>query len=259
MTHNIIKFMLQNSEHLEFSQFICSNGQNSPTIVFLHGLGSDMYSNKALFLKDWCEKNNQNYLCFNYRGHGNSSGEMASLFIKDWINDAIEIIQEQVKGDVLLVGSSLGGWIMLHVALALKEKTIGIIGIAPAPDFTRLLILDHLTEEKAHILETEGYIEIGNEYADNDYYFTRSFLESAENDLLLNDVINIDCPVTLLHGMADRDVPFQISLKLAEMLSSNEVSLKIEKKADHSFSSPENLELLEISVKKMLDKVSCKQ
>lgn len=212
-----------------------------PTIVFLPGYMSDMAGGKATAVLADCAVRGQACLLLDYAGCGLSEGRFADQTLTDWRDDVVDLIGALVPGPVVLVGSSLGGWLMLLVALALEpERVAGLIGIAPAPDFTEWGFSD---TEKA-IIQTEGQLAEETPYSEQPYVTTRGFWESGQANRLLGDPIRIACPVHLLHGQRDDDVPWEISLKLAAALTSDDVRVTLIKDGDHRLSRDADIALL---------------
>ncbi len=213
---------------------------DAPTIVFLPGYMSDMEGGKATALDAWAAERGFAMLRFDYGGCGVSEGDFRTQSLTDWRDDALRMIDTLVQGPVLLVGSSMGGWLMLLVALAWPEKIAGIVGIAAAPDFTRWGFDD---AHKA-IIQTEGALEEPSAYSDAPYVTTKIFWESGEANLLLNSEIALDCPMRLLHGQRDADVPWEISMKIAKAVRSSDVQTLLVKDGDHRLSRDQDIDLL---------------
>src|SRR5205085_10939514 len=173
----------------------------SPGIVFLGGYRSDMTGTKALFLEDYCSQRGRAYLRFDYFGHGASSGDFAQGTIGRWREDAIAVIDSLTEGPQILVGSSMGGWIMLLAALARPERIAALIGIAAAPDFTAELLPNRLTPEQRRELDEKGAVTVPSDYDAAGYLYTSALIEDGAKHLLLGAPIPIDMPVRLLHGL----------------------------------------------------------
>jgi pimeloyl-ACP methyl ester carboxylesterase len=212
-----------------------------PGIVFLGGFRSDMTGTKALFLEDYCRRQGRAYVRFDYFAHGESSGDFADGTISRWRDDAVAVIDSLTEGPQILVGSSMGGWIMVLAALARKERVAALVGIAAAPDFTSDLLPQRLSEAQRRILHDEGRIVLPSSYDPAGYLYTRALVEDGDRNLVLRGDIALSCPARLLHGMADESVPWQQSLKLAERLSSADVTLTLVKDGDHRLSRDEDL------------------
>lgn len=226
----------------------------TPGIVFLSGFNSNMNGDKALFLRDYCREAGRQFTRFDYLGHGASSGRFEEGSIGRWLGDAAAILDEVACGPQLLVGSSMGGWIMLHLALMRRERLVGLVGIAPAPDFTRALQEGGLSPEQRLQLELSGFCSIDNCYDDGEpYRISRHLLEQGREYCLLDrETIDIDLPVRILHGQRDPDVPWQQSLTLADKLVSEDVEIQLVKDGDHRLSRAQDLARLEACIERLL-------
>jgi pimeloyl-ACP methyl ester carboxylesterase len=223
--------------------------------MFLCGFRSDMTGTKASFLDSRCAARGLGFLRFDYSGHGRSSGDFTDGTIGRWTEEAVAVIDRAGDGPWVLVGSSMGGWIMLLAALARPERVAGLIGIAPAPDFTERLIWNALSEAQRGEMMTRGRLEMPSQYADTPTILTRHLIEEGRDHLLLPASIGLRCPVRLLHGMADPDVPHALSLELADCLVGDDVRVTLIKDGDHRLSRPEDLALLAQAVDELtLDK-----
>ncbi len=224
----------------------------SPGIVFLGGFASDMTGTKAVAIETLCRQTGQAFWRFDYSGHGASSGSFAEGTISSWTADALSIIDEVTEGPLVLIGSSMGGWIMLQAALARPERIGGLIGLASAPDFTERLILDELDDQGRAALEENGQIALPSDYGEP-YIITKALIEDGRDNLLLRDSIPITCPVRLLHGMLDSEVPPETSLKLAACLETADVTVSFIKHADHRLSDLASLSRIFLTVAEMLN------
>jgi len=221
----------------------------SPTLVFLPGYMSDMAGGKASALDAWAGETGRAMLRFDYGGCGASEGAFAEQDLTAWRDDVIAFLDRVVEGPAVLVGSSMGGWLMLLAALARPERVAGLVGIAAAPDFTSWGFTE---EEKARIL-ADGRLEQPSPYVEQSMITTRAFWESGEALKLLGGPIAIDCPVRLLHGQADADVPWRNSLELARQLRSADVQATFIKDGDHRLSRPQDIALLIATVESLLE------
>jgi pimeloyl-ACP methyl ester carboxylesterase len=221
----------------------------APAIVFLPGYMSDMEGTKAVALEEWAEAESRAMLRFDYGGCGSSGGDFEAQTLADWRNDALAMIDALTEGPVVLVGSSMGGWLMLLVALAWPERIAGLVGIAAAPDFTAW---GFTTEQKMTILR-DGRLEEPSAYAESPTVTSRAFWESGEANRLLHNEIAIDCPVRLLHGQADPDVPWAYSLEMVKKLRSADVQATLIKDGDHRLSRPQDLALVIATVRTLLE------
>ncbi len=228
---------------------------NTPGIMFLCGHGSDMNGSKALFLESWAKRNGCAFLRFDYSGHGRSDGTLLETNISDWTRDAIAMIDHLCAGKQILIGSSLGGWLMLNVALARPDRIAGLIGISAAPDFTEDLIWQKLGSKEQADFVKEGQITEANPYADDPIIYPYHLIEDGRQHLRLLGPLAIHQPVRLLHGMADVEVPWQTAIALAECLDAEDVTVHLDKKATHRFSEPEQLALLQTVLENLLKRV----
>jgi pimeloyl-ACP methyl ester carboxylesterase len=215
-----------------------------PGIVFLGGYRSDMTGTKALFLEDYCRRRGRAYVRFDYFGHGASSGDFAQGTVGRWRDDAIAVIDSLTTGPQILVGSSMSGWIMLLAALARPGRVAALVGIAGAPDFTEELLWPRLTPAQRETVMRDGRVVLPSDYDPAGYHYTRALIEDGKRHLLLGGPIALDVPVRLLHGMRDGSVPWQLSLRLAERLTSRDVAVTLVKNGDHRLSTPSDLALL---------------
>lgn len=215
----------------------------SPTVVFLAGFRSDMTGEKATALAAFCAARGQAMLRFDYSGHGASGGRFEDGTIGRWAEDALTVIDRASQGPLILVGSSMGGWIALLAARARPERVAGLLGIAAAPDFTEVLMWQAMSFEQRAALMSHGVLQVPSQYGDP-YPITRALIEDGRNHLLLHERIAIDCPVRLLHGQCDPDVPWEFALRIAEQLTSLDVRIILVKDGDHRLSRPQDLALL---------------
>lgn len=218
-------------------------GTALPGIVFLGGFASDMSGTKATALDSFCADRGQAFLRFDYTGHGASSGRFADGTIGRWTEDALAAFDALTEGPQILVGSSMGGWIMLNVALVRPFRVAALVGIAAAPDFTEE-IWNGLDETQRAILLAQGQIFLPSEYSASPYPITRALIDDGRHHLRLNGPLPISCPVRLMHGMCDTDVPWRKSLAIAERLEAQDVQLTLVKDGDHRLSRDQDLDLL---------------
>ena len=219
-------------------------GRAAPGVIFLGGFMSDMTGTKALALEGYCRARGRAYLRFDYLGHGQSSGAFTEGTIGRWAADAIAVIDELTEGPQVLVGSSMGGWIMLLCALARPQRVAGLLGAAAAPDFTETLIRRDFDDAQRATLRREGVVNLPSDHDDRPYPISRALIEEARDHLLLGGPIALKCPVRLLHGMADGDVPWRTALELADRLVSDDVEVTLIKGGGHRLSEPPDLDRL---------------
>jgi len=220
-----------------------------PTLVFLPGYMSDMEGGKATALDGWAEAQGRAMLRFDYGGCGASHGDFEAQTLGDWLGDAVAMIDRAVEGPVVLVGSSMGGWLMLLAALARPQRVAGLVGIAAAPDFTDW---GFTAEQKAEIA-AQGRLAEPSPYGEPPYVTTRGFWESGEALRLLEGEMAIDCPVRLLHGLRDTDVPWKYSLAIMEKVRSADVQAILIKDGDHRLSREADLALLVATVQSLME------
>lgn len=213
-----------------------------PAVVFLGGFKSDMTGTKAVFLEDWAKEAGRGFLRFDYSGHGDSSGDFEAGCIGEWFEDACAAL-ELVNGPVVLVGSSMGGWIALQIAKAMPEKIAGLVGIAAAPDFTEDGFWAGFDDAQKAELEAHGRIALPSDYGDP-YIITKRLIEEGRDRLVLRSALPLPFPVRLLQGTADTSVTTQIALRLLDHGQSPDMRLTLVKDADHSFSSEVCLPLI---------------
>jgi pimeloyl-ACP methyl ester carboxylesterase len=224
----------------------------SPGVMFCGGFMSDMTGGKALALEAYCRARGQAFIRFDYAGHGQSSGRFEDGTIGDWAQDALAVLDGLTKGPQVIVGSSMGGWIALKLALARPDRVAALVGVAAAPDFTEDLMWHEFPPEAQMLLETEGVIYEPSEYSEKPYPITMRLIQEGRDHLLLRGDIPFERPVRLLHGMLDTDVPWKRSLLLAEKLQSRDVRVTLIKDGDHRLSREQDLALLTAAVDELL-------
>lgn len=215
-----------------------------PCLVFLPGYMSDMSGSKATALFAEAQEKGRACLLLDYSGCGQSDGDFAEGMLSAWRDEVLALVACYVSGPVLLVGSSMGGWLMLLVAEHLKHRLAGMIGIAPAPDFTRW---GYTAEQRAALAAGETIYE-PNPYGPEPTPTHAKFFADAECHLRLESMIDLPCPVRLLHGKADPDVPFDISLRLKAAFGSADVQVTLVEDGDHRLSRPGDIDLLKAIV-----------
>jgi len=220
-----------------------------PTIVFLPGYMSDMEGGKAVAIDAWAAKEGRAMLRLDYAGNGASEGRFEDGTLASSRDDALLLIDTLTQGPLLLVGSSMGGWLALLIALARRDRVAGLVGIAAAPDFTEWGFTD---ADKA-LLATEGKLLEPTPYSDSPLVTTLAFWQSGQSLRLLGSEIAIDCPVRLLQGQEDRDVPWQTAVRLAQRLRSYDVQTLLIKDGDHRLSRDNDIALLIHTLGSLLD------
>ncbi len=213
---------------------------DGPTILFLPGYASDMSGSKAVAIEAWARANGRACLRFDYAGCGESEGAFEDQTLAGWRDDALLMIDRVIDGPVVLVGSSMGGWIMLLVARARPERVVGMVGIAAAPDFTDW----GFTAEQKMTLLSEGRLAQASPYSPEPTVTTRGFWSSGEANRVMHGPIDLDIPARLIHGQRDPDVPWERSVTLAGLLRSADVQTWLVKDGDHRLSRPQDIALI---------------
>lgn len=214
-----------------------------PGVVFLPGFRSDMQGSKAIFLRDHCAARGQAFLRLDYSGHGESDGRFEDGTIGQWAADALALFDALTSGPQILVGSSMGGWIALLIARQRAARLAGLIGIAPAPDFTEALLWPALPPEARQALVRDGIIHLPSQYGEPTP-ITRALVEDGRRQAVLNAPIDLPCPIRILQGMADPDVPWRHALRILDTLAQGDARVTLIKDGDHRLSRPEDLRLL---------------
>ena len=222
-----------------------------PTIVFLPGFRSDMTGDKATNLADFAAEQGVGMLRFDYSGHGISGGQFLDGTIGQWAADARLVIDRLTSGKLILVGSSMGGWIALLTALARPDRVAALVGIAAAPDFTQALMWEAMAPRERETIMRDGVLYVPSQYGDPTP-ITRALIEDGANHRVLTGRIDLHCPIRLLHGQADPDVPWEHSLKIARQAASDDVQIILVKDGDHRLSRPSDLALLRRTVAALL-------
>jgi pimeloyl-ACP methyl ester carboxylesterase len=227
-----------------------------PGIVFLGGFMSDMAGIKATFLEKFCREEGKPFLRFDYFGHGVSGGEFHAGTIGRWKDDVVDVLDNLTEGPQILIGSSMGGWLMILAALQRKEKIAGLMGIATAADFIQPLIWDQLTSEQQYQVLTEGVFYVQAPGYEKPYPISKELIEEGTKHEILNDNIDLQCPVRLIHGLKDLDVPWQYSQKLMDKLVTKDVTLNLVKNGDHRLSKPHELNILKNTLNELCETVN---
>mgnify|MGYP001818607971 CR=1 FL=1 len=222
-----------------------------PWIVFLGGLKSDMEGTKAVHLEAWAREKGYAFLRFDYSGHGQSSGTFEEGCIGDWAEDTHDILSALTDGPVVPAGSSMGGWQALLLSRSLRERLVGMVTIAAAPDFTEDGYWASFTDEQKSVIETDGQVELPSDYMEP-YIITRRMIEDGRRNLVLRDPLPLPFPVRCLQGTADTAVSTETAVRLLEHATSPDMRLLLVKDADHRFSDGPCLGLIETAVEEVL-------
>lgn len=216
----------------------------SPGLVFLGGFMSDMNGTKASYLDSYAALRGRAYLRFDAFGHGASSGDWNVATVGRWRADAVAVIDALTIGPQILVGSSLGGWIMLLAALDRPARIAALVGIAAAPDATETLMWKGFSPEIQAKIMGDGFVDLPSSYSERPYRITHRLIEEGRRHLVMDKPLLIECPVRLLHGMEDQDVPWQTSLDVMRHIAGGDVAVTLVKKGDHRLSRPCDLDRL---------------
>ncbi len=221
---------------------------STPGVMFCGGFMSDMTGTKATALEAHCRRIGRAFVRFDYAGHGASGGAFRDGTIGGWRDDALAVLDRVASGPQVLVGSSMGGWIVLLLALVRPERVAGLVGVAAAPDFTEDPIWSALDDEGRRTLAEAGEIVMPCDYGEDPYPITKGLIEEGREHLLLRAQIAIGCPIHLLQGMRDEDVPWRTALQIAELVESERVTVELVKDGDHRLSRDDDLARLTAAV-----------
>lgn len=236
----------------------------APGLLWLGGFKSDMKGTKAVALHDHAAKTGRACIRFDYSGHGESGEKFEDGTISKWLEDALAVFKHCAKGPQIVVGSSMGGWMALLLArvlandpsLSQNAKLAGLVLIAPAPDFTEELMWKNFPEEVKREIETTGKWQRPSAYDDGPYAITRALIEDGRKHLIMGRPIEVKCPVRILQGVLDPDVPWQHAMKLVSCLAQDDVTITLVKDGDHRLSRPEDIERLLKTVDELAAEIS---
>ncbi len=223
-------------------------------VMFLSGFRSDMTGTKAQTVAALCAAQQRPFVRFDYRGHGSSEGDFLKATLSDWLEDAIAVFDKLTTGPQILVGSSMGGWLMLLLALRRTERIAGLMGLAVAPDFTEDLMWSQFGVASRQSLQREGRVYLPSRHGDP-YPITRQLIEDGRRHLLLRQSVDLTHPIRLIHGMNDSEVPYATSLRLLERLTSTDVQLTLIKDGEHRLSRPTDMMRIEIELQRLIAQV----
>ncbi|PLP58500.1 alpha/beta hydrolase [Mesorhizobium loti] len=230
----------------------------APGVVWLGGYKSDMLGTKAETLAGWADRNGHAFLRHDYSGHGESGGDFNEGTISTWLAQSLAVFRRYAKGKQILVGSSMGAWIALRMVQELRkagdDRIAGLVLLAPAPDFTAELIEPTLTDAQRQDLAEKGFFAEPSEYSDQPYIYTRALIEDGRENLVMTGPIDTHCPIHVIQGLADPDVPHTHALKLVSHLPSDDVTLSLVPEGDHRLSRPQDLELLQRAVEALIER-----
>jgi pimeloyl-ACP methyl ester carboxylesterase len=220
---------------------------DAPGVVFLGGFRSDMEGTKALHLEAWARRQGRAFLRLDYAGHGRSGGAFEDGTIGGWRDDALHVIDHATKGPQILVGSSMGGWIALLIARDRPDLVAGLVTIAAAPDFTEDGYWAGFSDAQRAELAARGSVVVPSNYGDP-YVITRRLIEAGRDTLVLRTPLHLPMPTRMLQGTADADVPVAWATRLLDHATGPDMALTLVKGADHRFSTPDELALIEGAV-----------
>jgi pimeloyl-ACP methyl ester carboxylesterase len=219
-----------------------------PGVIFCGGFNSNMAGTKAAMLDAFCQARGQQFTRFDYQGHGVSSGEFADGTIGEWFDDLLSIFEDVTEGPQIVVGSSMGGWMALLLALLRGERIAGLVLLAPAADFTTELLWKSIPEEGRRQIQDEGVWMRPSIYDDGPYPITRNLIDESKDHLVLGHPIPFDGPVRILLGLRDHVIPVEHVLRTADVITSDDIEITLIKKGDHRLSEPEDLEKIRAAV-----------
>ena len=226
----------------------------SPGLFWLGGFKSDMKGTKAEALDDWASKEGRACVRFDYSGHGESGGAFTDGTIGRWLSESVAVYRQFAKGPQVVIGSSMGGWLALLLAQELRRAKdaapiVGMVLIAPAADFTEELMWKQFPDSIKREIEEKGAWLRPSQYSEEPYPITKQLIEEGRQHLLLGGLIETGCPVHILQGVQDRDVPWRHAVELVSRFSRDDVVLTLIKDGDHRLSRPEDIERLIAAVK----------
>ena len=222
---------------------------NRFTILYTHGLYSDPWGRKPDAVRDWCLKNGYGFFRYELAGHGSDAGNYENVDVNLWKAQILEVIDTMIEGDIVVVGSSLGGWLSLIAAEARPERVKAVLGLAAAPDFTVDLEDKYFTSEQNNQIQKQGRLEFTND--DFTYVFTKKLMQSGRQNQMLNRTIKIDCPVELIQGQKDASLDWRKALQISQAVQGNNVTIKLLKYSNHRLGTDEDL----IAIQRSLDSI----
>ncbi|XP_036603087.1 mycophenolic acid acyl-glucuronide esterase, mitochondrial [Trichosurus vulpecula] len=228
----------------------------TPGIIFIPGYHSNMNGTKAMAIEEFCKSLGHAYVRFDFSGCGNSEGNSEECTVGRWRKDVLSIIDDIAEGPQILVGSSMGAWLMLHTAIARPTKVAALVGIATAAD-SIVTRFDELPIEAKKEIEVTGTWKVPTRYSDDGFYmFPYSFIKEAKLHCLLHGPIPVTCPVRLIHGMKDEVIPWQTSMRVAEHVISTDIDVTLRKNGDHRMKEKEDIKLLVYTIDDLIDKLT---
>lgn len=242
----------EKNKYILYNQYTPTQ-KNRPSVLFLHGLMSDMSSKKSRFLEEYCKQHNYHYITFDNFGHGKSQGSFIEETIESWLEGVELIFKAVVKHPIIVVGSSMGAWLAMLIAQKFPNKIKALICIAPAVDFTQEAIWNRLPAKQQQQMVEQGWLQIkGEKDCSKVYPISYQLITNARKYLLLNTDILLTVPVHLIHGMADTDIPYTISSKLVEQIDAPSVVMKLIKDGNHQLSRETDLAIITNSIEEVI-------
>ncbi|KAG8451318.1 hypothetical protein GDO86_003507 [Hymenochirus boettgeri] len=215
-----------------------------------------MNAQKALALEDFCKSLGHSFIRFDYTGCGVSEGEFKECTIGKWKKDVLSVLDTLSEGPQILVGSSMGGWLMLLAAIARPEKVAALVGVAPAVDHF-VSVFNQLPLEERKVIEEKGEWKFTSKYSEEGFHcIPYSFIKEAENHCLLKSPVPITCPVRLIHGMKDEDVPWHVSVQISECILNADVDIILRKHGEHRMSEKDDIKLIVYTIDDLIDKLT---
>jgi len=247
--HQFLGQFTTNFEHIKAK----STEINNFTVLYTHGLYSDPWGRKPDSVRDWCAKNNIDFFRYELAGHGSDAGNYENVDVNLWKAQILEIIDTMIEGDIVVAGSSLGGWLSLIAAEARPERVKAVLGLAAAPDFTVDLEDKYLTPEQNKTIQEQGRLEFTND--DFTYVFTKKLMDSGRENQMLNRTINITCPVLLIQGQKDASLDWRKALQISQAVQGNNVMVQLLKYSNHRLGEDSDLEVIARSLDSIKEQV----
>jgi pimeloyl-ACP methyl ester carboxylesterase len=231
-----------------------------PGVVWLGGFRSDMKGSKAEALAEWAAARGRAFVRFDYSGHGESAGRFVDGTISRWLAESLAVFRHFTNGRQILVGSSMGAWIALRMVEELRrgqaDRIAGLVLVAPAPDFTSELVEPALTRAQSRALARQGFFEQSSRYSPEPTVYTKSLIEDGRGNRVLTGPVDTHCPVHVMQGMADPEVPHSHALRLVSLLPADDVTVSLVPDGDHRLSRPEDIDMLIRAVEEMTSRVA---
>lgn len=248
--HQFLRQFTTNFEHIKAK----SEKINRFTVLYTHGLYSDPWGRKPDTVRDWCIKNKMGFFRYELAGHGLDKGNYENVDLNLWKAQILEIIDTLIEGDIVVAGSSLGGWLSLIAAEERPQRIKGVLGLAAAPDFTVDLEDKYLTLEQNKTIQEQGRLEFMND--DFTYVFTKKLMNSGRENQMLNRTINITCPIQLIQGQKDASLDWRKVIQISQAVSGNNVTVKLLKHSNHRLGEDSDLEVISRSLDALKEQIT---